>query len=129
MQPFGARHIYYSSFVSMDTERLVKKCQDGDREAFGILYQTYLTPMREVISYYVHEEDVIWDILHDGFLLAFSAIGSLKKPSVIKAWLTTIMKNLALQYLKYESNHQTLSTSEIEIIDDSEDEVAPSEFT
>lgn len=129
MQPFGARHIYYSSFVSMDTERLVKKCQDGDREAFGILYQTYLTPMREVISYYVHEEDVIWDILHDGFLLAFSAIVSLKKPSVIKAWLTTIMKNLALQYLKYESNHQTLSTSEIEIIDDSEDEVAPSEFT
>lgn len=62
----------------MDKVSLVKQCQSGDREAFGILYQTYLAPMREVVAYYIHNADIEQDVLHDGFLIAFTSIGSLK---------------------------------------------------
>lgn len=72
----------------MEKVLLVKLCQSGDREALGILYQTYLAPMREVVAYYIHNVDIEQDILHDGFLIAFTSIGSLKNAAKIETWLT-----------------------------------------
>ena len=71
----------------MDKIQLVKQCQSGDREAFGILYQTYLEPMRGIVTYYVNNPDTVWDILHDGFLIAFASIASLKNAEKVEAWL------------------------------------------
>lgn len=101
----------------MDKVQLVKQCQSGDREAFGILYQTYLAPMRDVVAYYIHNIDIEQDILHDGFLIAFTSIGSLKNGAKIEAWLTSIMKNLSLQYLKDESSHISVPMSDTAIAD------------
>ena len=101
----------------MDKVSLVRQCQSGDREAFGILYQTYLAPMREVVSYYIHNTDIKQDILHDGFLIAFTSIGSLRNGAKIEAWLTSIMKNLSLQYLKDESSHISVPMSDTAIAD------------
>lgn len=101
----------------MDKLRLVKECQSGDRKAFGILYQTYLAPMREVVAYYVHNADIAQDVLHDGFLIAFTSIGSLKNRARIEAWLTSIMKNLSLKYLKDESRHISVPMSDTAIAD------------
>ena len=105
----------------MDIVRLVEKCKSGDRDAFGLLYQTYLPPMREVVAYYIYNPEIIRDILHDGFLIAFSSIGSLKDNAKVEAWLTTIMKNLSLQYLKNESIHPTVSISDEDVIDEVSD--------
>lgn len=88
----------------MDTAQLVIQSQSGDREALGRLYNTYATSMMKVIEYYVHNHDAAKDILHDGFIIAFSAIDKLAKPSKFESWLTTIMKNLSLQYLREASN-------------------------
>lgn len=101
----------------MDTVQLVKQCQSGDREAFGILYQTYLDPMHEIVAYYVHNHDAVWDILHDGFLIVFASIGSLKNAEKVEAWLTSIMKNLSLQYLKDEASHISVPMSDTAIAD------------
>ncbi|WP_290388299.1 sigma-70 family RNA polymerase sigma factor [uncultured Duncaniella sp.] len=101
----------------MDKVSLVKQCQSGDREAFGILYQTYLAPMREVVAYYIHNADIEQDVLHDGFLIAFTSIGSLKNGAKIEAWLTSIMKNVSLQYLKDESSHISVPMSDTAIAD------------
>lgn len=100
-----------------DIDTLVRMCQSGDRDALGILYQTYLDPMRKVVSYYVKNKEIVFDILHDGFLIAFASIASLKNAEKVEAWLTTIMKNLSLQYLKDESSHISVSTSDSEIAD------------
>lgn len=96
----------------MDKIQLVKQCQSGDREAFGILYQTYFARMRTIVAYYIRDVDIVQDVLHDGFLIVFSSIGSLKNGERIEAWLTSIMKNLSLQYLKDESRHLTFSMTE-----------------
>ncbi len=113
----------------METEGIVKRCQSGDREAFGIIYRTYLMTMHEVVSHYVHNTDAVWDILHDGFIIAFQSINTLKSPSKIKSWLTTIMKNLALQYLKEESGHLSASLPDVSNIYDEDDSPRTSELT
>lgn len=104
-------------FESMDKRHLIQRCQSGDREAFGILYQTYLTPMYEIVAYYIHNHDAVWDILHDGFLIAFASIASLKNAEKVEAWLTSIMKNLSLQYLKDEARHISIPMPDTAIAD------------
>ncbi len=99
----------------MDNLRIVEKCKSGDRNAFGLLYQAYLPAMHEVVAYYIHNYDIVWDILHDGFLIAFTSIGSLKNGARIEAWLTSIMKNLSLQYLKDVSSHISVPMSDTAI--------------
>lgn len=98
-----------------DIEAIVRDCQLGNRDAFGVLYQTFSLPMRGVIDYYVHNNDTAQDILHDGFIIAFTSIESLKDASKVESWLTTIMKNLALQYLRREAEHFTIPISETTI--------------
>lgn len=99
----------------MDIETIVKDCQNGSREAFGSLYQIFSLPMRGVIGHYVHNNDTVQDILHDGFIVAFASIGNLKDATKIESWLTTIMKNLSLQYLRKEAEHFIIPISEITI--------------
>lgn len=73
--------------------------------------------MREVVAYYIHNDDIEKDVLHDGFLIAYTSIGSLKNGAKIEAWLTSIMKNLSLQYLKDESSHISVPMSDTAIAD------------
>ena len=89
----------------MDTAQLVIQSQSGDTEAFGLLYKLYAPSMKKVIENNIHIHSVVQDVLHDGFIIAFTSLGDLKKPDKFKPWLTTIMKNLSLQYLRELSNH------------------------
>lgn len=95
-----------------DITTLVRKCQSGDRAALGALYQTFLDPMREVVAYYVRNPEAVRDILHDGFLIAFASISSLRDASKTESWLTSIMKNLALSYLRDASDHVQVPVSD-----------------
>lgn len=97
---------------TQDIESLVKKCQSGDKDALGRLYQAYLEPMRKVVSFYVKDQTAVWDIIHDGFLIAFASISSLRNASKVESWLTSIMKNLAFQYLKEENGHKYVPISD-----------------
>lgn len=99
----------------MDIEAIVKDCQNGNRDAFGTLYQIFSLPMMGVIGYYVHNKDIAQDILHDGFIVAFTSIVTLKDATKIESWLTTIMKNLSLQYLRKESEHVSIHISDTDI--------------
>lgn len=92
----------------MDIVQLVTRSQSGDRDAFGLLYTLYAPSMVKVIEAYVHNHDIAQDILHDGFIIAFSALDKLIEPIKFESWLTTIMRNLSLQYLREASNHITV---------------------
>lgn len=110
----------------MDKVRLVKQCQSGDRSAWELLYRHYLPSMRKVVAYHVHDSEAVNDILHDGFLIAFVSIGKLNNDTKIEAWLTSIMKNLSIQYLRDESSHRTVPLADAPLADKA-DEVKPLE--
>lgn len=98
-----------------------------DRELFEILYRTHLASMHRTVAYYVHDTEDIWDILHDGFLIAFASIDSLKDITKAEAWLTSIMRNLALQYLKKKSHHISVPLSEVSATTEEADETNSSD--
>lgn len=105
----------------MDKVRLVKQCQAGDRNAWELLYRHYLPSMRRVVAYHVHDSEAVNDILHDGFIIAFASIGTLNNDTKLEAWLTSIMKNLAIQHLRDESSHRSVSLADAPLADKAEE--------
>lgn len=94
--------------------QIVERCQRGDREAYGQLYEVMYKRLRKVCRHYVADENAVDDLLHDSFLLIFSKIDSLKDTSKAGAWMQKVTQNLALAYVQNHKQQSTVSLDEIE---------------
>lgn len=52
----------------MQLKHIAQRCQQGDREAFALLYTATREQLRAVCLRYVTDETVADDLLHDAFL-------------------------------------------------------------
>ena len=77
-----------------DDAMLVGAACDGDRAAFGRLYDRYARMVHGVLLARVPRPDVD-DLVQDVFLLALRRLPSLRQPESFGAWLATIARNLA----------------------------------
>lgn len=87
--------------------RLVKKAQQGDADAFiELMEQQKMTLQRIAYGYFREEEDVA-DVMQDTILDAFEHIQSLKKPEYFRTWLVRIlMNNCNRLYNQNKKNHK-----------------------
>ena len=83
----------------MDTKALVTLCQKGNGQALSLLYENYSEKMLKVCLRYIPDPTIAQDLLHDGFVIIFTSIHSLRNPEKLEYWMKKIMRNLALQYL------------------------------
>lgn len=95
----------------MGLQQIAERCQQGDREAFALLYTAMREPLRILCLSFVKNEAVADDLLHDAFLLIFSKIGELKDTSCTEAWMKTVMRRVALLYLRKQHQQVPLSAS------------------
>lgn len=92
----------------IDNETLVAECGAGNREAMDIFYKRFAPRMLRLIGRYVSEVKDAEDILHDGFIVAFTHIDTVKNPERVDYWLATIMRNLSLRFLSSQDVGQVL---------------------
>lgn len=85
--------------LHIDNRSLVEECLKGDREALSLFYTRFAPKMLALIRRYVSDPMDAEDILHDGFIVAFTRLRTLRDYDHADYWLATIMKNLALQFL------------------------------
>lgn len=86
--------------LHIDDAALVEECKSGDRDAMSALYERYSSRMLHIIRRYVNDDAACHDILHDGFIVAFTRLDNLRSPERFEYWLATIMKNLSLKFLQ-----------------------------
>lgn len=79
---------------------LVEMCLTGDKEALNLFYTRFAPRMMGVIRRYVPNMDDAQDILHDGFIVAYTRMRDLRDAGLVEYWLASIMRNLALQFLR-----------------------------
>ncbi len=93
----------------MNETELVERCGKGDNLARKQLYERYAGQLMAICVRYTGDREVAQDVLHDGSL---------------KAWLTRIMVNEALGYLrKKASTNQEVIVEELpDVIDGDEDD-------
>lgn len=97
----------------MEIEELVDLCKSGDERALGMLYKTYSQKMLRICLYYMPNREVAEDLLHDGFIVIFTSIRSLRNPEMLEVWMGKIIKNIALRYINQHNLVPTMRLSEL----------------
>lgn len=83
-------------------DQLIKKIQNGDKEAFGILYLTYLDRIYRYIFFRVNQDkETAEDVCEVTFMKALKNIDSFSfEKGTFQAWLYRIAHNTVLDHYK-----------------------------
>ena len=79
---------------------LVRSVLDGDRAAFGDLYDRYAQFVRAVCYDTTRNAHDAGDLAQEAFLRAYRQLGDLRRPDRFAAWLTAIAKNACRQWCR-----------------------------
>ncbi|MBR1414688.1 MAG: sigma-70 family RNA polymerase sigma factor [Prevotella sp.] len=90
-------------------KELIIRCQQGDRQAMGMLYTAMHDELLALCLHYAGDVSTAEDLLHDAFLLIFSRIAELQHPERARAWMRTVTKNVALLYLQQRQQQSSVS--------------------
>jgi len=90
----------------MSDSPLIQACKEQDRSAQKALYEQYAPLMMTVCLRYSRHEETARDLLHDGFIQAFSQIGSYSGKGSFEGWLRRIFVNLALENYRKEKKKE-----------------------
>lgn len=108
----------YMDFSADQIDVLVQKAQNGNKEAFGKIYDIFLDSVYKYIFFRVNTQEIAEDITSDVF---FKVLRNLKKYTKktnlpFSAWLFRIAKNSIIDF--YRQKSETLEINE-EIADES----------
>jgi RNA polymerase sigma-70 factor (ECF subfamily) len=78
-------------------ETLVRAAQDGDRVAFGQLYQRYVRMVHGILLARVPTA-AAEDLVHDVFLQALRSLAAMREASRFGTWLAAIARNCATDF-------------------------------
>lgn len=81
---------------------LIEACKKGERKAQQRVYELFAAKMLNVCLRYVKDRDEAQDLMHDGFIKVFLNMGKFRAEAALETWITRIMINNALSYLKKE---------------------------
>lgn len=97
----------------MELEDIIERCKNGERQAQSWLYMRYSQQMLRICYRLVADKQIAQDLMHDGFILIFASIHSLKQPEKIESWMGRIMSNLALRYINQTRSASVVSLSDL----------------
>lgn len=115
--------------ADISEEELSLLCQQGDMQARRTLYERYGGVLMAICLRYLGDRETAEDILHDGFLRIFQSIKQFtyQGEGSLKAWLSRVMVNEALGYLRKKSvqtQQEVLMTEVPDMPDTDEDELS-----
>lgn len=87
----------------MDIEILVKKARSGDDDAFSQLIQMRKELLYRTAFTYVRTQQDALDIVSETVYKGYRSIHKLKDPALFNTWLTRILINSSLDFLKKQS--------------------------
>ncbi|GBE08253.1 ECF RNA polymerase sigma-E factor [bacterium BMS3Bbin11] len=78
---------------------LVRRTQQGDQAAFGLLVEKYQHRLAKLVSRYIYDSAEVEDVCQEALIKAYRAIGSFRGESAFYTWLYRIAVNTAKNYL------------------------------
>jgi RNA polymerase sigma-70 factor (ECF subfamily) len=110
----GSTPVREQSALGRDDEAMVRAAQDGDRAAFGQLYQRYARMVHGVLLAKV-PANAVDDLVQDVFIRAMGRLRSLRETGKFGAWLGAIARNLANDFYRRSAPEEPLELTEHEI--------------
>ena len=107
----------------MELNTLIQRAKEKDPSAFDTIYRTYYPKMMGLCMNITRDDrSTAVDLVHDAFILAFASIGSLRDNTKFSEWLASIVRNVALQYVRQRDRFRVLPLSAI-----SEEDAVPAD--
>lgn len=78
----------------------IKRCQDGDREAFGHLVERHRRRVFSLVYHILHRHDELEDVVQEIFVKGYLAIRSYNFQAAFGTWLSRIAVNHCYDYLR-----------------------------
>jgi len=76
--------------------RVIKACQEGDRDAFRVLFETYQDRAYSIAYHFSGDESVAHDMTQQVFLKLFGSIGQFRFNSEFSTWLYRLVANVCM---------------------------------
>lgn len=107
----------------MTEEQLALMCKQADPQARKALYERYGGALMAICIRYTGDSESAKDVLHDGFIRIFQSMDKFtyQGEGSLKAWLSRVMVNEALGYLRRQTA-KTQQEVSVDVIPDTEDE-------
>lgn len=83
--------------------QLAEKANCGDSEAFAELYKIYNVYLYKIAYSYVKNEDKALDILQESAYKGLLKITKLSNPNFFKTWITKVLINVAIDYIRKDN--------------------------
>jgi RNA polymerase sigma-70 factor, ECF subfamily len=112
---FGVPDIRAAEAVDDSDEALVRAAKNGDRSAFGMLYQRYFRMVHGILLARV-PRPAAEDLVQDVFLQALPRLSTLRDVARFGGWLAVIARNRANDYYR---NRSPVTQFEAEFCEDS----------
>jgi RNA polymerase sigma-70 factor (ECF subfamily) len=112
----------------MDEKDLVRRCKEGDEEAFGVLVKKYKTKVYHLAYSLSHDAQAADDLAQEVFIKAYYALDKFREKSEFGTWIYRITINHCRDFLR-KRNRMTQIPLENVIgkISAQEDETLPEE--
>ncbi len=89
-----------------DDQQLVERCAHGENDAFGILYDRYITKIYRFIYYKTFVRETAEDITSDVFHKAFERIHSFNShKGTFSAWIYRIARNSVIDHYRTQKKN------------------------
>ncbi|EPB8192859.1 sigma-70 family RNA polymerase sigma factor [Clostridium perfringens] len=91
--------------------RLIKESMKGNKESFGILIKNNKEYLYKMAFLYVKDEQDALEVIHETVYRAFLNIEKLKKAKFFNTWITRILINVSIDFLKKKGKNEILDES------------------
>ncbi|MCM3871702.1 MAG: sigma-70 family RNA polymerase sigma factor [Pyrinomonadaceae bacterium] len=87
-------------------ERVIKDCQQGDREAFRLLFEAYKDRVFSIAVYSFHgDQSAAGDVTQQIFLKLMTSIGQFRGESQFATWLHRLVVNTCIDEQRRRKRH------------------------
>ncbi|HAT4114114.1 TPA: sigma-70 family RNA polymerase sigma factor [Clostridium perfringens] len=86
--------------------KLIKESMKGNKESFGILIKNNKEYLYKMAFLYIKDEQDALEVIHETVYRAFLNIEKLKKAKFFNTWITRILINVSIDFLKKKGKNE-----------------------
>jgi len=90
------------------TEILVIRCQQGEKEAFGLLVELWQKPLLTFALRYLEQETEALDVVQETWISVIQRLKKLQNPSLFVSWLFRILTNKCIDRIRKKQREERL---------------------
>ncbi len=93
---------------------IVERIRDGETSLYEVLIRRYNQRLYRVARAFLHDDTEVEDIMQETYLKAFKALPRFQGKALFSTWLTRILINCALTYLRRRSRRAEIALDALE---------------